>query len=375
MSVSYIPLKTKQILWGKAAGRCQYQGCNHKLFRDPTTKTEFNQSYIAHIVADKPTGPRGDKVLSKMLKSELSNLMLLCDRHHRLVDKEELAKHTVDVLREMKGKHEAIIERITDFVGSNETHVILYGANIGDHSSLLNIKDVFDALEPDYYPSNHVGYQLGLGNSGLRDEDTDYWDFESKNLNLKFQQNVLALKESNPIQRYSVFAIAPQPLLIKLGTLFHDIANVEVYNPQKEPRTWKWNSGNGTPDYFEIIPPDAIRSKVALVFSLSANISQERVKKVLGDDCSIWEVTIEIPNNDFMKYRNQLSQFRNICRKVLNDIKSAHGESARINVFPAMLPSTAVEFGRVWYPKADLGLTIYDQNKKNDGFAKAIEID
>jgi hypothetical protein len=34
----------------------------------------------------------------------------------------------------------------------------------------------------------------------------------------------------------------------------------------------------------------------------------------------------------------------------------------------------AIELGRIWMPKADMPLTIYDENKTFDGFNKTIEI-
>ena len=98
MSVSYIPEKVKIRLWGKAAGRCQYDGCNKQLWLDSLTKTEFNTAYIAHIVADQPNGPRGDAALSKKLKADISNLMLMCDEHHRLIDREDIEGHPVEKL-------------------------------------------------------------------------------------------------------------------------------------------------------------------------------------------------------------------------------------------------------------------------------------
>ena len=60
MSVTTITEKNKYLLWVKAAGRCMYRGCNISLLVDNVTKRNFNQAYIAHIVADVPGGPRGD---------------------------------------------------------------------------------------------------------------------------------------------------------------------------------------------------------------------------------------------------------------------------------------------------------------------------
>jgi hypothetical protein len=66
------------------------------LYLDSLTKAKFNQAYIAHIVADKPGGSRGDIVLSPLLDTDIKNFMLLCDSHHRLIDKEDVIGHTVD---------------------------------------------------------------------------------------------------------------------------------------------------------------------------------------------------------------------------------------------------------------------------------------
>jgi len=374
MSVSYIKQETKFILWGKSAGRCQYEGCNNPLYFDILTKAEFNSSYIAHIIADKPNGPRGDKVLSEKYKSDISNLMLLCDDHHRLIDKKEVEEHPIKRLKKMKKDHEDRIFMLSGISKEKESHVILYGANIGEHNSFLGYKQAYQAMIPQYYPTLNGDIRLGLINSSLEDDSKEYWDFETKNLIQKFQQKVVPLTESDNIQNYSIFGLAPQPLLIKLGSLLFDIVNVEVYNPQKEPKTWKWKKGNGEANFFKLIKPQKNQKQIALVFSLSGTVNDDRITSVLGYDCSIWKITIEKPNNDFMKYKNHLEQFRKISRNVLDLIKKEHGEKAKINIFPAMLPSTAIEFGRVWNPKADLPLTIYDQNRKHGGFIKTIEI-
>ena len=65
---------------------------------------------------------------------------------------------------------------------------------------------------------------------------------------------------------------------------------------------------------------------------------------------------------------------RRTLRSLLNEIKAAHGETAEIAVFPAVPVSVAVEIGRVWMPKADLPMVIYDQNRATGGFAKALAI-
>src|SRR5699024_12164147 len=96
-----------------SAGRCEYEGCNEPLWQDSLTLAQMNTAYIAHIIADSPNGPRGHETLSKELAADIGNLMLMCDKHHRLIDREGLDDHPVGILRDMKRKHEERIEVVT----------------------------------------------------------------------------------------------------------------------------------------------------------------------------------------------------------------------------------------------------------------------
>ena len=171
MSVSYIPERVKLQLWGKAAGRCEYEGCNQALWLDALTKVEFNSAYLAHIIADRPDGPRGDPVLSEQLKRDPSNLMLICDVHHRLIDHEDVAGHSVERLRGMKSSHEARIELLSGIGPDKQSHVLLYGANIGVHNSNISLAKAAEAMVPDWYPAESRAIELGFANSSFTDRD------------------------------------------------------------------------------------------------------------------------------------------------------------------------------------------------------------
>ena len=373
MSVSYIPEKVKIRLWGKAAGRCQYDGCNKQLWLDSLTKTEFNTAYIAHIVADQPNGPRGDVALSKKLKADISNLMLMCDEHHRLIDREDIEGHPVEKLQIMKNKHEKRIDLLTSISEEKQSHVLLYGANIGQQHPFVNWQKASQAMTPEWYPAEKTAVELGMKNSSFRDHEDSYWTIEKEHLNRQFfsvLKNKLAVGD---IGHFSVFALAPQPLLIELGRLLSDIPTAEVYQLHREPPNWVWEENPEEFDYI-IREPDKVNGKVAVNLSLSANINNSRITSTVGGDVAIWELTINEPNNDFLKSREQLKMFRQCFRKLLNDIKMKCGETAEIHLFPAVPVSIAVEIGRVWMPKADLPIKIYDQNRKANGFVYTFEI-
>jgi hypothetical protein len=374
MSVSYIPEKIKVRLWGKAGGRCEYEGCNTRLWLDSLTQEEFNAAYIAHIIADQPGGPRGDAKLSELLKSDLTNLMLMCDKHHRLIDRDDIPGHPVERLKAMKALHEKRIDAVTDIAPDKQSHVILYGANIGAQGSPLSLREAALGMVPDRFPASQQPLTLGLGNSSFEDRTAEFWQFEAIQIQNTVAQQIRPRIKSGEVAHLSIFALAPQPLLMLLGSELSDIPFAEAYQRHKEPQSWKWEE---VPLSFEftVNPPANPQSgDAALVFALSATVTDERVTSVLGGNIPIWRVTIPAPDNDFVRSRAQTEAFRKTMRPLLNQIKAAHGEKATIHVFPAMPVSLAVDFGRVLNAKSDLPLIVYDENKKLGGFVKALEI-
>lgn len=373
MSVSYLPERVKIRLWGQAAGRCQYEGCNEPLWLDSLTKAEFNVAYIAHIIGDKPDGPRGDLELSEKLKADISNLMLMCDEHHRYIDREDVEGHPVERLRQMKKRHEDRINMLTSLMEDKQSHIILYGANIGQHCAPLSFKKASQAMLPHWYPAEKPAIEISLKNSAFHDHEAPYWAIERENLHRQFADRVKPKMSAGEVEHFSIFAFAPQPLLMELGRLLSDIPAAEVYQLHREPPNWIWQDN---PEGFDfILQEPAVNHKiVALNLSLSATIDNSRITSILGNDTSIWTFSIKKPNNDFVKSREQLGAFRQNFRQLLDKIKTKHGQDALLHLFPATPVAIAVEIGRVWMPKADLPIRIYDQNRKTGGFYTTFDI-
>ena len=374
MSVTYIPSQVKLRLWVLSAGRCQYEGCNDPLWKDTLTQASLNKSYIAHIVADVPGGPRGDDVLSEQLKNKFTNLMLLCDTHHRLIDSGDIVGHPVDRLNEMKRKHELRIEMLTSIADNMQSHILLYGANIGQHGTHISWENAVPAMIPHWYPANKPAIELSLRNSSFYDNEEVFWRLEREQLFRQFADRVKPGLVSGDIKHLSVFGLAPQPLLIQLGALISDICSAEVYQLHREPSDWKWQDAPSDFEY-KITEPKVIHASIALNISLSADIDNQRIFNVLGDNTSIWTVTLIRPNNDYLKSRQQLTQLRQLYRDLFNRIKLIHGHSNFLHIFSAAPVAASIELGRVWMPKADLPMHLYDENRKIGGFNYAFKIE
>lgn len=371
MSITNIPDKTKYKLWGRSAGRCQY--CNKPLWEDLFTKTQFSTAYIAHIIGEKPNSARYVPILSEELSADFSNLMLLCDEHHRLIDIEDVEGHSVEKLKEIKRNHEERIRIQTELSEDKQSHIIHYGTNIGRLKPFVTWSQSKDAMSPTHYPAESNAIELNLINSQFEDFKSEFWLVERDNLHMQFGVKIQP-RLGKDVKHLSVFAIAPQPLMIELGRLLSDVTQITVYQHQKEPQdSWRWEKATMPVDYL-VERPSTTSGLIALNLSLSANIANSRITHILGNDVSIWTLTIAKPHNDFLKSQSQLQAFREAFRKLLNEIKLAHGQQQIIHLFPAVPNSIAIEIGRVWMPKADLPLQIYDQNSRLKGFVESLTI-
>ena len=346
-------------LWAKAAGRCEYDGCNKLLYRDELTSEDINGGFVAHIIAASPDGPRGEEALSAQLVDDIGNVMLMCHDHHRLIDHEQVAEHTVERLRAMKKKHEDRVREVTEIDAAKICIPVVYGMNIGKEAVSIPRRELAQAMLPDNYPTENI-VTISCQNSSIYDSQELFWQVEVAQLEQKYNESLKPLIGKDGIDCVSVFALAPQPLLVKLGTKLSDLHKVKVYQKHREPDTWKWQEIT-EPNPMSIIRPQDPSKPPVLVFSLCAKAISTRVRDRFGNDASIWEMTAENPNNDMLRSADQLAEFRKFTRRVLDDI-NASSQADSIKVFMAMPAACAVELGRVWMPKADKALVLFDKN-------------
>jgi hypothetical protein len=369
-----LPKKVENVLWARAAGRCQYAGCNKLLIGDQISgAANANTSYIGHIVADSPDGPRGDAIRSPKLAHDPDNLMLVCDVHHRVFDREMVAEHPEEVLTAMKRRHEERIRTVTAIEDDLSSHVVRYAARIGTNESPVAKGDLKWSMIPERYPLDDGWIDLDLSTLDLPDHEPDFWRTHVRNLRTGFAEKVRGRMERQEIRRLAVFGLAPIPLLFELGRLISDIATADVRQLLRSPKGWKWDP-KGRPMGYDVIRPARAAGAVALKLEISAPVVDERIRPVLGNDAAIWSIAAADAHNDIMRRPEDLAEFAKLFRKTLDDIKVVHGESTVVHVFPAVPVSAAVEAGRSWQPKAHPSLKIYDQNRKLGGFILAHEL-
>lgn len=364
----------QNMLWGRAAGRCQFAGCNKPLWKSSVTQERVNIAQKAHIYAFSVKGPRGHVRIRQALLNGVDNLMLVCHECHQKIDRRrDGGRYNGPMLQQMKATHEERIERVSGIAPTRSSHILLYGANIGEHESPLVYEEAASALFPRRYPAADLPISLSVVNSPASDRDADYWSNESKTLERAFGHAVGERIRHGDIRHLSVFALAPQPLLVLLGVLLGDITDVDVYQRRREPATWEWATKRPRTSFVIEEPTD--RAGVpALVLALSATVTPDRVTSILGHDASVWRLTTPTPHNDLITSRDQLSELRRLLRTLLDRVKAVHGQTTPIHIFPAVPVSVAVELGRIRMPKADSPWRLYDQVNARGGFIDALSI-
>ncbi len=333
----------------------------------------MNRANIAHIIADKPDGPRGDSVLSKKLAGDFRNLMLLCYDHHHLIDHEGLKDHRVEILKEMKSEHERRVESVMEIQSDRKTEILIYTSRIGDFIPRITFSEAATGIvAKGMFPASPYPHDLGRGNTHQTDSRTAFWKQEEEHLRAVVRERIIPPYTRGDLKDLSIFAFAPQLLLMLLGHLLRDISAADVYQRHREPPGWTWQDFPNDIEYIIDRPKDTA-SEPALLLALSAPVSEHRVISKIGD-ASIWRVTIEEPGNDYLKSVRHLQQFRNLIRPLLDEIKDCYPEGTMLNVFPAAPVSVCVELGRAVQPKAHMPMRLWDQNKDLGGFIHALDI-
>ncbi|MDH4183337.1 MAG: SAVED domain-containing protein [Nitrospinota bacterium] len=372
-----IDRKVERELWARAAGRCQFNGCNRILYKSPVTQERANISEKAHIFSFSENGPRGWGLLKKTTQclNDVGNLMLMChDCHHTIDQDTDGSKYSASMLQQWKKEHERRVAMVTGIAANRKSHVVFYGSNIGEQRSPIQQEDAMEAMFPRRFPASENPVCLSMSCSH-EDKTAAFWESESAHLKRVYDQKVLPLIENDQTKHFSLFSFAPMPLLIQLGAQFTDKISVDTYQLFKEPVGWHWQE---YPEGFELIvkKPKAVKGAPALVISMSGIIDHERIRTIMGEYVSVWELTVpqEHIGNDNIRHPVQLSMMRSIIRKLMVQIMAAHGAATPLSVFPAMGIACSVEMGRARMPKADMPWIIYDQNNKVKKFRKTITI-
>lgn len=363
---------TVRILCGKAAGMCEFEGCNKRLFYDNVTLSQFNNAYVAHIVASSPNGPRGDEVLSPLLSDNLDNLMLMCADHHKLIDMPTTGPrdYPVERLKEMKRNHEEKIENLCNLFYVPKTEIVIFSSPIKGKTSVnIDYDLAAKAVIPEKQPASSYGVNIFV-NSNHEYRSKDYWDDCAKSIELHYNMGLYNPYIQFHKADFSVFPIAPIPLIIKLGELIGDKVPCDVFQKTRHPDTWEWQANEITNKFvLEKTKLDYKTEKVAIIISITDDVDINRIS--VSDYVAVYKIKAENLGVDAIKSKEDLSAFWHLYQEVCGEILNTYGKECSIHLFPAVPVSAAFEIGRRYMPHTYPKITIFEED---EGFFGTITI-
>lgn len=363
-------------LWVRSGGRCEFNGCNEYLLQDSLTLSEANFSNIAHIIAYSKDGPRGDDPLPVAKRNDIENLMLVCTKHHKLIDTKSLEKnYPKELLQKYKYEHEKRIHNLTSIQPGNKTVVVRMKSKINGEAVQISLDQIKSAIHPRY-PVDEEGLEIDF--TSLPDEEgTAYWDIGKQKITTVLEKLYQSGIDIKPTDHLSVFGLGPMPLLMFLGNQLSNKITTDFYQRHRDTQDWEWKTDGETVKY-KVTPlfHGEDKSKVALVLSLSGTIAPESLPEEVKRDFTVYQISLDgqDPNTLFLRKKDDLIAFGEVYQKTLGLMQKTHGDVKEVLLFPAIPAPVAIICGRDLLKKVHPSMKVYDFNKKSGGFSHIITI-
>jgi 5-methylcytosine-specific restriction endonuclease McrA len=368
-----IPQTTRILLFVRAGGRCQFDGCNKYLLEHHLTLSEGNFSQMAHIVAFSKEGPRGGINPHRTRVNDVDNLMLLCPQCHKLIDNHP-DQYTVSTLEKYKRKHEERIHHVTGLGPELKTTVVQLKTKVAGQQVGIPITQVTEAVSPRY-PTDARGYIIDLTN--IDDRDAGFMDAAMQEIRRKIERLYEPGMDVAETRHISLFALAPIPLLIFLGRQLSNKIPVDAYQRHRDTENWVWKTVGEPVEYkFHKLKSGQNPKNVAMILSLSGKIHLDSLLQEVDDSYSVYEITLAgvEPNPGFLRLRQDLTNFKETYQASLRSILRDHGDLEKVHFFPAVPAPVAVLCGKELLPKVDPKLLVYDYDKSKGGFNLITEV-
>lgn len=385
--------KTAQKVFMASAWRCQFDGCGEDLSAHFATDEHANYSYLAHIVASSVDGPRGDAAQSPLLADDAENIMLLCDKCHRLIDRVAPAFYTTEKLRAMRARNVADVKRLLAGLQYPPAEPIMLIGNVTGQPHYYSKRNVEDAmLNAGLRPSRDVPEYFCFNNYILHDpHSAGYWCgiFESLSTDiprLKALLNGSARGHARP--HLAVFPVHSISVLMLGGRLIGDTAGVSVFQFHRDKVAgnqggqWAWPSGSAEPSAdkyrFEVLKDFSGENEACLLVSLTFDIAHERLTAQCFENGELQlptlRLTVDRFGSDVIGHPKDLELFGAKLDEAIRKLQD-HWKVQRIHLFVGAPASACFRLGQKMQARNHATYICYETDRGiGSAFKQTIEI-
>lgn len=232
-------------------GRCMFKGCGQNLEYDEVTGASGNFAYLAHNVPASENGPRGIIGLSKPLADDPSNVLYLCDKHHRLIDKVAACDYTAAMLTEMKQEFITISESLLDGLKYEPipVYAVLWPVNSQTVSppNQIQISKCLSTFNRRMYQQINV---LSDNEELLKENPDIMW----KVMDTVIKNTADKLLQQTKEHKYNaaLFGFGPSSALIGLGACLGNKSEIKPMLRFRDEFEWHWPNSEPVGDFYEI---------------------------------------------------------------------------------------------------------------------------
>ena len=383
-----ISSNTERIVWNEAGGRCMYRGCSKDLGRTSLTTKAARIAYLAHIVASDPDGPRGDLSTSHALSDDPENIMLMCDGHHRLIDRIDEDGHPTELLLDMRRERVSRVRSMLDGLSFPRAQAITIFGDIANVRTATTERDITNAmLDRQLAPLPGI-YQAIRRTQRDDRQQTDFWNHFLHEHGLEFQDLINRfgsqplVASGIPAEELAIFPLHLVPALVLSGRIIGEARPVQVFQYDRHRQTWRWDQATAPQpaNSFQFNASSSVSaSEVLLTLELTASIDERAlpvpIVSLINERSIPWvRVTATQPNNACIRHPDDLEQFTNVAREAIQFI---HDEirPSRVHLIGVSPASTLFRFGQILQAGHHPSYWVYDRPDQTHPFKPGLSIE
>ncbi|WP_276930200.1 SAVED domain-containing protein [Faecalibaculum rodentium] len=354
-----IQSKTRELLIARAAGRCEFEGCNRILDIDTVTQ-ETNKGWeVAHICAASHNGPRGDETKTSDELNNIDNLMALCKDHHKLID-ENPEHYPAERLRDMKRSHEEKVKQILDTMSLPASRMVFLESEInGRNFTCINEQVARQAVASNcLYCRPESPIKIRPKNNSFEHTEEYCFQAEANYLLSKAKENIKEEVDDDRKMVLSVFPFAPIPIIALFGEILSSYP-CHVYQLKQPHGNWTWPSKEIFNQYritWIDNRKDSFNEAGVLIISISGEIDTTRIPEEFQNSVYCLVRAEEIGGN-VIKSEQDLKLFSKNYQMVCDQFLNTY-HVKKIALFAAVPVSVAFEIGYAYkagtYPPMDI---------------------
>ncbi len=323
-----------------------------------------------------PGSPRG---LAEDLadREAEENLLLLCHACHRLIDDEDHAPYfTTERLRALKKAHEDRVRVAATSGGLRRTAAIRVGGLVRGATAFASQRQTADALLADGYLGLADGRWQGdfLCHIAGDPSRSSYWIAAQEEINhtLELVEQAVA---SGLVDHLSIFAIAPIPLLVYLGSRLDDKTDTRLYQKHRDgDQGWRWDETAPIHDFStRTTVGSAPATEVVLAASLTAEVQKSNLPDALRG-LPYFEIRPEADRfgPGLFARPGTLRNFADRWRSLLAEVETTCPGATKWHLVAAAPLSSVIEMGRAFMRGAQPPIEVYE--RQNGTYTPVVQV-